>query len=266
MCALCSGNVMLQAAITWADWIAGQVLDEIETLELQASTVVVIHADHGWHLGEYNMWEKRTIWELGTRVPYMIHVPWLTASHGQHTAGLTELIDSFPTLCDIMGLPQPSQEAFPLEGVSLRPLLEDPTLKVLPSRDFALSTYARCPQAGEEEPTPRGARTVWNTECIHDTERSAFKFMGYTIRTDEYRYTEFVRWNGSSLSPIWSEVESRELYDHRLDIPGTAAWEAKDDFEDVNIAPGAEPALLAKLASKLRAAFGDGGRPALGGV
>lgn len=35
--------------------------------------------------------EKRTIWELGTRVPYMIHVPWMAASHGQHTAGLTEV-------------------------------------------------------------------------------------------------------------------------------------------------------------------------------
>ena len=41
------------AAITWADWIAGQVLDEIDRLGLQQSTVVVIHADHGWHLGEY---------------------------------------------------------------------------------------------------------------------------------------------------------------------------------------------------------------------
>jgi hypothetical protein len=49
------------AAITWADWVAGQVLDEIKRLSLADSTVVVIHADHGWHLGEYNMWEKRTV-------------------------------------------------------------------------------------------------------------------------------------------------------------------------------------------------------------
>ena len=106
------------------------------------------------------------------------------------------------------------------------------------------------------------------------------------MRTDEYRYTEFVRWNGTSLSPIWDEVVSRalpsrtplepscpwltqlwactgELYDHRQDIPGTAAWEAKDDFEDENTAANAEPALLKQLAAKLREAFGDGGRPRL---
>lgn len=93
-----------------------------------------------------------------------------------------QLIDTFPTLCDLMGLPQPTTDAFALEGVSLRPLLERPSLKVLPSRDFALSTYARCPQAGEVVPTPTGPRTTWNTECIHDTERTAFKYMGYTIR------------------------------------------------------------------------------------
>jgi arylsulfatase A-like enzyme len=50
----------------------------------------------GWHLGEYNMWEKRTVWELGTRVPFMVHVPWLPQSHGRHTAGLTELVSAQP--------------------------------------------------------------------------------------------------------------------------------------------------------------------------
>ena len=99
---------------------------------------------------------------------------------------LNQLIDTFPTLCDLMGLPQPSTDAFPLEGVSLRPLLEEPSLRLLPSRQFALSTYARCPQAGETVPTPDGPRTPWITECIHDTERTAFEFMGYTIRTQNY--------------------------------------------------------------------------------
>jgi iduronate 2-sulfatase len=146
----------------------------------------------------------------------------------------------------MMGLPQPTTEAFPLEGLSLRPLLEDPSLRTLPAHDFALSTYARCPQAGEAVPTPHGGRTVWNTECIHDTEWSAFKYMGYTMRTDEYRYTEFVRWNGSTLSPNWGEVESRELYDHRLDVPGTAEWEAKDDFEDKNVGGGARQPVAAR--------------------
>jgi arylsulfatase A-like enzyme len=51
-----------------------QVLDSLVSTGLESKTAVVIHADHGWHLGEYNMWEKRTVWELGTRVPFMIYV------------------------------------------------------------------------------------------------------------------------------------------------------------------------------------------------
>ena len=54
---------------------------------------------------------------------------------------------------------------------------------------------------------------------------------------------------------------SRELYDHRHDIPGTPLWEAKDDFEDINAASEADPALLSKMASELRKSFGMGGWP-----
>lgn len=209
----------------------------------------------GWHLGEYNMWEKRTIWELGTRVPFMAHVPWLPQSHGQRTGAPTELVDVMPTLIDLAGLPTLTGDTLPLEGVSLRPVLENPSLPTLPSRDFALSTYARCPVL--DGPT-------WNDACIHIVERSAFRFMGYTIRTTSYRYTEFVGWNGSTLSPQWDNVHSRELYNHTLDIPGEGLWERKDDFEDKNLVATADPDLVSELAKKLRAAFGGGGRPSLG--
>ena len=276
------------SAITWADYCAGQVLGKLDELGIDDNTIVIAHADvrvlaprasetripdsrspfsaplayalgvplpplqHGWHLGEYNMWEKRTVWELGTRVPFIVHVPWLTQSHGKRSAAPVELIDVFPTLSDLAGLALPSDDAHPLEGVSLRPLLEDPSLEVLPTRSFALSTYPRCPREGGP---------LWNDECIHDVERSVFAYMAYSIRTVDYRYTEHVAWDGATLSPDWDNVQSRELYDHRQDIPGTAEWEAKDDFEDKNHVQSADPKLLASLAAQLRAAFGKGGRP-----
>ena len=88
-----------------------------------------------------------------------------------------------------------------------------------------------------------------------------YTVMAYSIRTVEYRYTEHVAWNGTTLSPDWDNVQSRELYDHRQDIPGAPEWEAKDDFEDKNHVQNADPKLLARLAAQLRAAFGTGGRP-----
>ena len=39
------------AAVSWADHVAGKVLDELESLDLSDDTLVVLHSDHGWHLG-----------------------------------------------------------------------------------------------------------------------------------------------------------------------------------------------------------------------
>ena len=74
--------------------------------------------------------------------------------------------------------------------------------------------------------------------------------MGYSLRTDQFRYTEWVRWNGSSLAPNWDVVYARELYDHAGDN-GTNF----DDFEVVNELDSFErtqPELVAALAAKLR--------------
>ena len=60
----------------WADYVEGRVLDELDALDLTGSTLVVMHSDHGWHLGEYNMWEKRTLFENAARVPLVIRAPW----------------------------------------------------------------------------------------------------------------------------------------------------------------------------------------------
>merc|ERR1719321_454188 len=96
------------AAVSWADYATGQVLDELERLNLAEDTLVVMHADHGWHLGEYGMWEKRSNWELGTRVPFVMRVPWLgEKARGKHARALVEIVDVYKTLCDIMGVPLP---------------------------------------------------------------------------------------------------------------------------------------------------------------
>ena len=58
-------DFVADAAVSWADFAAGKILDELDSLKLTEDTMVVLHSDHGWHLGEYAMWEKRTNWELG---------------------------------------------------------------------------------------------------------------------------------------------------------------------------------------------------------
>ncbi|KAL3917966.1 MAG: hypothetical protein SGPRY_006193 [Prymnesium sp.] len=98
----------------------------------------------------------------------------------------------------------------------------------------------------------RGLPGGADNACLED-ERTDFTWMGYTMRTDRYRYTEWVRWNGSTFEPRWDALEAVELYDHLHD---KGPWTDPDRFENVNLAATSAPDLLASLSAKLHAAFG----------
>lgn len=187
------------------------------------------------------MWEKRTLWEFATRVPMVVHVPWLPQSHGQRTSRIVELIDVFPTLSDIAELPAPgSGDTFPVEGKSFADVIRNPSVNG--TGNVALSTYPRCP-------TPGGPDYVHDS-CIHIVERTEFPFMGYSLRTDTWRYTEFVAWNQTTLTPEWDHVHSREIYFHGND--SATGWDRDDDYEDINLLDSVSPSVLSELAAKLR--------------
>jgi arylsulfatase A-like enzyme len=96
------------------------VLKALEKSQHRDNTVIVLFADHGFHLGEKDRWAKRTLWEDGTRVPLIVVDP--ARKGGQVSTKPAELIDIFPTLLALNGLqPDPTQE-----GQSLIPLLDDP--------------------------------------------------------------------------------------------------------------------------------------------
>lgn len=237
------------AAVSWADFATGRILDELDRLDLTSDTLVVLHSDHGWHLGEYAMWEKRSNWELATRVPLIIRAPWIPNSAGKRSNALVELVDLYPTICDLVGIALPN-DTVPFDGVSLRPIVENPQTAVVKS--FALSLFPRCAHVGMPIYGARGTANGADNTCL-DVERTDFTWMGYTMRTDRYRYTEWVRWNGSSLSPLWHQLEASELYDHLND---TGAWTDADRFENVNLVTTTEPSVVNALSKQLHAAFG----------
>lgn len=110
------------ACVSFVDAQIGRVLDELEALELDEDTIVVVWSDHGWNLGEHTLWCKHSCYETSMRVPLFLRVP--GSKGGQTTSALTELIDLYPTLCELAELPSPKH----LQGNSLMPLLDDPDL------------------------------------------------------------------------------------------------------------------------------------------
>ena len=107
------------ACISFTDHCVGMLLDALDAGPNKDNTLIVLWSDHGWHLGEKQHWAKRTLWEETTRVPLIIAGPGVGTGTSSRSV---MLLDLFPTLCDLAGIPAREQ----LEGRSLRPLLKNP--------------------------------------------------------------------------------------------------------------------------------------------
>ncbi|WP_286856536.1 sulfatase [Sphingobacterium sp. UBA7625] len=144
------------ACISYMDWNVGRVLKKLEESGLKENTIVVFWSDHGYQLGEKGKWSKAgSLWEQGTRVPFIIYDP-RAEGNGQPSPRVVELLDIYPTLVDLCGLP--GYEG--LEGKSLKPLLYQP-----------------------DQTWERPAYTVWSENGKGVT--------GITVRTEKWRYAEF---------------------------------------------------------------------------
>jgi len=110
------------ACNSFADWSTGRVIDALDASAYAGNTLVVFIGDNGYHCGEKNHFEKSTLWEAAAQVPLAIRLPGRTQA-GTEAAPPVSLVDLFPTLLDYCQLAPPRQ---PLDGRSLRPLLDNP--------------------------------------------------------------------------------------------------------------------------------------------
>ncbi|MDX2429842.1 MAG: sulfatase-like hydrolase/transferase [Bacteroides sp.] len=159
------------AATSYIDHLVGMVTGRLEELGVANNTIIVLWGDHGWHLGDHQLWCKHSNFEQATRTPLIIHYPG-QPNPGAKCASPVEFTDIAPTLLDLVGLDIPGY----FEGESLSGLISDTLATV---REGSLSQY---PRQGN---------------------------MGYSLRTDRFRYTLWV-------SPEGTAVAS-ELYDYQED-------------------------------------------------
>jgi iduronate 2-sulfatase len=171
------------ANVSYMDAQLGKVLDALDKSGQAERTIVVFAADHGYHLGEHSLWAKTSNFELDARVPLMIAAPGVSQS-GKQTQSLAELVDLFPTLVELCGLPK----AEGLEGASLAPILRDPSAAV------KTAAFTQHPRPAYYDRLPTKTPTT----------------MGVSVRTPQVRYTEWRDWKTG-------ETVARELYDASSD-------------------------------------------------
>ena len=165
------------ACMAFVDHQVGKVLEALDASPYRDNTIVVLTGDNGYHVGEKDCIQKWHLWEESTRVPLFVHAPGF-AGNGRTCDHPVSLIDLYPTLVDLCGLPphpNKRRRGPPLEGHSLRPFLQDP------------------------------ARQTWDGPSVAlMAVRDAARNPHFSVRSRRYRYT--LCGNGEE-----------ELYDHDND-------------------------------------------------
>jgi uncharacterized sulfatase len=163
------------ASVEFLDAQVGKLMAALEERKLLQDTVIVFWGDNGYQFGEHGQWMKNTNFERGARIPLLIGGAGVKA-RGRVCGRTVELLDLYPTLAEVCGLQGTPAN---LQGRSLRPLLDNPG-----------ATWTK-PGISQMQ-RPRGAAQP--------------AIMGYSIRTERYRYTE---WEFGA--------QGSELYDYETD-------------------------------------------------
>jgi iduronate 2-sulfatase len=169
------------ASVSYVDAQVGRLLDRLDSLGLAKNTIVVLWGDHGYKLGEMNGWAKMTNYLIDTHSPLVIRAPG-TVPEGLRLEQLVELVDVYPTLSELAGLPVPGW----LQGASAVPLVRQPDR---PWKRGVFSQFLR--------------RGRW-------VSRDGVETMGYSMRTERYHYVAWMNW-------ATRRITARELYDLEAD-------------------------------------------------
>jgi arylsulfatase A-like enzyme len=183
------------AAMSYTDAQIMTLLNELDRLGIRKNTIIVLWGDHGWHLGDHGLWNKHTNFEQATHTLLMMSIPGQKA--GIKPVAVSEFTDIYPTLCDLINVPKPEY----IDGKSLMPAIKDPSSEI---REYALSQY------------PRGNA-----------------IMGYSIRTNRFRYTVWMSKGFRTWMPYDEKlVIAREMYDYEKDPLETESVLDKPEYQN----------------------------------
>jgi arylsulfatase A-like enzyme len=174
------------ASISYVDDCLGLILDALDNSPYKDNTIIVLTGDHGWFLGEKLRYRKNHLWEEACRVPLIVKVPGMTAP--AKTKAVVNLLDLYPTLAELCGLPVPEH----CDGRSFVPVLQNPEIQWYPT----LITNAYKDHSVRSE---RYRYNLWNdgTEELYD------------------HYVDSMEWNNLAKDPAYTAI----INEHKAYLP-----------------------------------------------
>lgn len=109
------------AAVSMMDELVGRALAFLEKEKLSNNTIIIFTSDQGYNLGYRYIWAKHVLYPSVLNVPLIVKYPGMPKKN-VWANGLVELLDIFPTLTELTGLPHPED----IDGTSFVPLMENP--------------------------------------------------------------------------------------------------------------------------------------------
>jgi choline-sulfatase len=203
------------ACTSFVDSQVGRILEALDASPYADNTIVVLWSDHGWHLGEKRITGKNTLWDRSTRVPLIFAGPGV-AKDGRCEEP-AELLDIYPTLADLCGVPLPDH----LEGHSLVPQLIDASR----SRRWPAITTHNADNHGIRSRDWRFIQYADGTEELYDMRKDPNEWENLA---DDPKMQDVLlehrRWLPSSLPPVPGSA-------HRIltrGEDGKVVWEGKN--------------------------------------
>ena len=198
------------ASVSFIDAQLGLILNHLKSLGMDKNTVVIFFGDHGWHLGDHGLWNKHSNFEEATRTPLIFKSPDIEG--GFINDSPVELLDIFPTICNLAGIPIPED----LDGVSLVPILDKKSESL---KEFAISQYPRRCNV------MRSVIGRYPDDCT---------LMGYAVRNDRYRYIAWVSGNFEDRSSFNNDkIIMEELYDYEIDPLETRSFSLDSKYQKI---------------------------------
>ncbi len=221
------------ACVSFVDEQIGRIIKALKATGEYDNTIVVFWGDHGWHLGDHNIWTKHTNFEQATRSPLIIKP--LAGLAGNVVTAPTAHIDIFPTLAEMTGLEVPGDK----DGRSLVPLLHAADAKV---NDFVVSRFTRAGYEGNALRDERYRFVEWTNK------KGAKKYQLFDYATDALEtqnlaylpgYQDVVSHYSQGLSSYLSHFTGEEL---NLDAERETAQTLKLYPNPCSTTLGVEPA------------------------